>query len=79
MTSEHAATWAQDREIKSTVPLPAQRPVQRPAPSFKKAFQLVPVHSKAVELVGALSEDCDFPIHWEVPTDRIPAPERPFH
>lgn len=82
MTSEHVVTWAQHREIKSMVPLPAQRPVQKPAQSLKKSSQLVPMHSKAVELVGALpslSEDRDFPSYWEGLIDRISAPERPSH
>lgn len=55
-------------------PLPAQRPAQKPAQVSKQASQRVPGHSKAVEMAGALpslSEDCDFTIYWEVPTDRF--------
>lgn len=59
-------------------PLPAQRSAQ----ILKQDSQLVPGHSKAVEMVNALpslSEDCDFMIHGEVPTDRVSAPERSSH
>lgn len=82
MTSEHVATWAQHREIKSMVHFQLKDLLKKPAQTSKKASQLVPVHSKAVEIVGALpslSEDCDFTIYWEVPTDRISAPERCSH
>lgn len=63
-------------------PLPAPRPAQKPAQISKQASQRVPGHSKAVEMAGALpslSEDCDFTIYWEVPTDRVSAPESCSH